>query len=262
MESGKEGSAPPSTPKSKSQLGFSGIKGWLEKVVSKRPKYSQQNALSESLLGLPGDSGGELPSLPIGSTAERQIKPEIPIPGVAPIPEGNIRLFHFTFPRNLESVRSQGITSPKIDVNENGLNSAPNSTWVYSDLNFNEPPGWTIGLPYFEFSAPADDMGPHNAHAKEGTARTLKPGVDVPQEWIVAIHEPWHEMVRHSSNGVIDPDWLKSYIDRSVQVSGMRGTRGNYTNYSEMTVQQQYLESQVIEANKYLNFSDSQSELV
>ncbi|MCL4440156.1 MAG: hypothetical protein M1609_06080, partial [Firmicutes bacterium] len=163
MESGKEGSALPPIAKSESRLGFSGIKKWLDKRGLLGLGYSRQQALSEGVPGLPGDSGGQLPPLLTAPTVERLVKPEIPIPGVAPIPEGNIRLFHFTHPRNLESIRSHGITSPKIEINENGLNSAPNSTWVYSNLNFNEPPGWTIGKPYLEFSAPPDEMGPHNA---------------------------------------------------------------------------------------------------
>lgn len=262
MESGKEGSAPPPTHKSESWLGFGGIKRWLKKRGLSISGHLRQEALSENVSGQAGDSGGQLPLLSTAPTAERLMKPEIPIPGVAPIPEGNIRLFHFTHPSKLESIRSHGITSPKIEINENGLNSAPNSTWVYSNLNFNEPPGWTIGKPYLEFSAPPDEMGPHNAISKGGTARTLKPGVDILPEQIVAIHEPWHEMVRHSNNGVIDTEWLKSYIDRSIEIAGMHGTRGNYTNYSEMTRQRQYLESQVVEANKYLNFPDNQPELV
>lgn len=262
MESGKEGSASPPTHKSGSQLGFGGVKKWLKKRGLSISGHPRQEVLSENVPGLAGDSGRQLPSLSTAPTAERLIKPEIPIPGVAPIPEGNIRLFHFTYPSNLESVRSHGITSPKIEINENGLNSAPNSIWVYSNLNFNEPPGWTIGIPYLEFSVPPDDIGPHNAIDRGGTARTLKAGINIPLERIVAIHEPWHEMVRHANNGVIDPDWLKSYTDRSAQIAGSRGSRGNYINYSEMARQQRYLESQVVEANKYLNFPDNQLELV
>src|SRR3989338_8413345 len=257
MESGTDGSAPLPTPKSESRLGgFGGIKKWLEKRGLSRHGHSRQEVLSEDA---PQTMSEVVTSV---SLPENLVKPEIPIPGVASIPEGNIRLFHFTYPENLDSIRSRGITSPNVDINENGLNSAPNSTWVYSDLNFNELPEWTIGIPFLEFSAPPNEMCPHNAVGKEGTARTLKPGINIPLERIVAIHEPWHEMVRQSNNGVIDPEWLKSYTDRSVQVAGTRGTRGGYTNYSEIARQKQYLESQVIEANKYLNSPDNQPELV
>lgn len=205
-----------------------------------------------------------IPDIPITTQKEHpeeNTRVEIPVPGTTPIPEGNIRLFHFTYPGLLENIRREGITRKGHEITSDaGLNVAPDSTWVYSDMNLKEPPNWTIGLPYLEFSAPPEDMGPHNAVTKEGTARTLKPEVDISPDRIVAIHEPWHEMVRHSYNNTVDPEWLKTYIDNSVRNAGGRGTRGNYTDYVQMARQQQFLESQLIKANRYLNSSAFSSE--
>lgn len=258
-ESGSEGIGPrPTTLREAVPQAASRLRGIFAKIKRANPQPAINQVLPDNE-AVVNETTSEIVDPTSGS--EEVVRPEIPVPGTAPIPEGHIRLFHFTSPKRLESIRTQGLTNPSENTHGHsadiGLNSAPNSTWVYSDLNLKEPPGWTIGRPYLEFSAPPDDMGPHNAVSKEGTAaRTLKPGVDIPPERIIAVHEPWHEMVRHSSNGVIDPEWLKSYIDRSVQIAGNFGTRGNYTDYYQIVEQQQYLDSQVAQAKDYLKYSE------
>lgn len=254
MESGNEGSTPPLPPKLETPSRFSGINKLLKKLHFSKPRQSPHLSITSS--NESSANGAILAEVSNKeSMPENLVKPEIPIPGEAPIPEGNIRLFHFTYPKNLDSIRTKGLTAPRVDTHSNSSDTGRNSTWVYSDLNFIEPPVWTIGMPYLEFSAPPDEMSPRKGvSTKGGTVRTLKPGVDIPPEQIVAIHEPWHEMVRHSNGSFIDSEWLKSYIERSVQIAGDNGTRGNRPDYSEMAMQQQYLESQVMEANKYLNF--------
>lgn len=69
-----------------------------------------------------------------GPMSENLSRREIPIPGTAPIPQGNIRLFHFTYPKHLESIRTQGLTRKNHEnSSDTGLNFAPDSTFAYSD---------------------------------------------------------------------------------------------------------------------------------
>lgn len=130
-----------------------------------------------------------------GRWAESVGLPELP--GTVPIPEEHVRLFHYTSPDALDSIRENGLRPTE---GKSTLDNEPALIWASEGA----PAGGESQFsnkPVVEFSVPREDWEngviPGNA--------MLKP---VAPENIIAIHEPWHQYAR-----AIEEQFTQEQID-------------------------------------------------
>ena len=102
-------------------------------------------------------------------------------PGTAPIPEGHARLFHYTRPEHLASIRSSGLM-PQED-GPSARQGEPAMVWASEKVP-------DSGKAFVEFHVPREEWESNGAFS-----RNALPG-GVPARNIVAIHEPWHVHAR------------------------------------------------------------------
>jgi ribosomal protein S18 acetylase RimI-like enzyme/8-oxo-dGTP pyrophosphatase MutT (NUDIX family) len=140
------------------------------------------------------DTAVSAPS-PVMASVVDKLPPE---PGTTPIPAGAIRCFHYTDPKNLDSIRQHGLLKSKgrgDDLSYSGPSAgvwASTTTPRYEDLS---------QRPYVEFYAMPNELSHNAAYPRpeeDGTAwgaarehYVIMAG-DVPPDHILAIHEPWH----------------------------------------------------------------------
>jgi hypothetical protein len=115
-------------------------------------------------------------------------------PGTAPIPEGHVRLFHYTHPDNVESIARHGL---RLDSAKGESYGEPNLVWASAGV----PRDDAFHMkPHVEFHAhPSElDIGrgwePSELEGR-GAHVTFRGSVDPSR--IVGIHEPWHQAVHH-----------------------------------------------------------------
>ena len=126
--------------------------------------------------------------------AESDIGAPIVAPGDTPIPEGHVRLYHYT-DAPIETIRQEGLDISKARGEEYG---EPNLVWASAAV-----PNEDIKN-FVEFSIPADDPrlqsgvgGPIKGQEKEwmesnyASARNVGLGGSVEPDEILAYHEPW-----------------------------------------------------------------------
>jgi hypothetical protein len=128
-----------------------------------------------------------------------------PEPGSQPIPEGHVRLWHYTEEQNLPSIRQHGLLQSKALGH---TYKEPSVVWAAA----HEKEPAKLGLyerPYVEFHADpghgrdldiGEDYLQHGAeHLKHmyGYQSHVTMRGDVPTSRILGIHEPWHAHVRY-----------------------------------------------------------------
>lgn len=122
-----------------------------------------------------------------------------PAPGTVPIPEGHVRLFHYTPTSALPSIREHGL---QVSHAKGETYGEPNQIWAAAGVPRED--GFHSHN-YVEFHADPSkgkdlNIGEHWGHGSlddhikhlEGNRSHVTMRGDVPPENIVAIHEPWH----------------------------------------------------------------------
>jgi hypothetical protein len=144
---------------------------------------------------------GRLSSFASGGAEHEDVPPE---PGTAPIPEGHVRLFHYSPTENLPSIREHGLRQ---SAGKGETYGEPNQVWAAAGVpkadmfqhknfvEFHADPHKDLdigraspGIKY-EGGSPAAHLERHQSHV------TMRG--DVPPENIVAVHEPWHQHLRY-----------------------------------------------------------------
>jgi hypothetical protein len=148
-----------------------------------------------------------------------------PKPGTQPVPEGHVRLFHYTGEEALPSIREKGLSTEHARGSTYG---EPNVVWAAAHR---ETPGHDAlyHRPYVEFHAHSQhdlDIGAYGGGlgSRQQTAAPEKLGEhiehmygykshvtmrgDVPPSRILAVHEPWHAHVHYLES---DPRTLHDY---------------------------------------------------
>jgi hypothetical protein len=138
-----------------------------------------------------------------------------PEPGSQSIPEGHVRLWHYTSDPAIPSIREHGLTQHHAKGESYG---EPSVVWAAAGEH--EPPKKHAlqERPYVEFHA--------DPHKELDIGRTYQPATtedlrhmygygshvtmrgDVPPSRFLAVHEPWHQHVRHIESS---PQSLKDY---------------------------------------------------
>ena len=127
-------------------------------------------------------------------------------PGTTPIPKGHVRLFHYTRPDALPSIRTQGLVAQ--EESKSARVGEPALVWAKED-------GGDLFdyKPVVEFHVPKEEWETGGAL---GLGRAAIKGPVSPRN-IIAIHEPWHRQARllqgmHTS-AEISQGALKQYPD-------------------------------------------------
>jgi hypothetical protein len=126
-----------------------------------------------------------------------------PEPGTAPIPEGHVRLFHYTATKNLRSIREHGLSTR---FSRGHTYGEPNQIWAAAGVPKEES---FHTHNYVEYHAdptneldigrnwnPRGDVTAHARHMEAHQAHVTMTG-DVPPSRILAVHEPWHTHLRY-----------------------------------------------------------------
>lgn len=129
-----------------------------------------------------------------------------PEPGTAPIPQGHVRLFHYT--DNLPAIRREGI---RLGAARGETYGEPNQVWAAAGIPRR---GMLDYKDFVEFSADPNDLDIGRGSAPEdlearGSHVTLPR--DVPKSQVVATHEPWHKSARYLME--YDDDYVASLLD-------------------------------------------------
>ena len=136
-----------------------------------------------------------------------EVPPEM---GVLPVPDNNIRLFHFTR-GNIEDIRKNGLLISQAQGSKYG---EPDMIWGSTSLNeYKEMASYKNII---EFSVPVQDIGFPKQYGQEDIDK-LNSGShhvgifrDIRPNEILAIHEPWHSHYRYMEK---DKELLKEVIN-------------------------------------------------
>jgi hypothetical protein len=145
----------------------------------------------------------EMPGEPEADPNQTQVPPE---PGTTPIPEGNVRLYHYTG-ADPEQIRQQGLQMSQAKGETYG---EPNQIWAsarppsldnHNVVEFSVPrddPRWNIGkyepwVHYEGYDQPNFDYG---QYLHDRGAHVTFNG-DIRPDEIHAVHEPWHQSYRY-----------------------------------------------------------------
>lgn len=135
-----------------------------------------------------------------------------PPPGSQPVPEGHVRLFHYTDPEAVSSIAEHGLQQSKARGSTYG---EPNMVWAAAGM---PKPERFYDRPFVEFHAhPQHDLDigamygragrrgdpaetaaatEYSQHLESHRSHVTMQG-DVPPSRILAIHEPWHAHARY-----------------------------------------------------------------
>lgn len=118
-----------------------------------------------------------------------------PAPGTAPIPPGNVRLFHQTSEENLATIERNGLSI----ANARGI-EGPKAIYADEKGFYGSP----SKVPTVEFSVAKDRWD-----APFVRADSVKDSGKVAPSDIIATHYPWHDKARYIES---NPDVLKAVL--------------------------------------------------
>lgn len=116
-----------------------------------------------------------------------------PAPGTSAIPEGHVRLFHYTGDEGLKGIKKSGL---KVSSSQGDTYGEPNVVWASAQHPSDEN---LSNKNFVEFHVdPSDldigkDRSPEELTAYGSNVTSVK---DIPRENIVAFHQPWHSTAR------------------------------------------------------------------
>jgi hypothetical protein len=141
-----------------------------------------------------------------------------PEPGSQSIPEGHVRLWHYTGEEALPSIREQGLSRQHARGSTYG---EPNVVWAAAHkeapakdalyqrphVEFHADPSRRGDLDIGEHYGQGGSLGEHIEHLYSHRSHVTMRG-DVPPSRILAVHEPWHAHARYLES---DPQTLHDY---------------------------------------------------
>lgn len=136
--------------------------------------------------------------------------PSVPEPfGTKPVPEGHVRVSHYTDPESVEGIKKQGLHMEKAHESfARGGTEYPSifaTAGAPSEALLRTKPVVEAHIPVSQL-----DVGrgrtPEDLESRNSTVTTNE---DVPAENIIAIHEPWHQTFNYIKN---DPSMEKDIM--------------------------------------------------
>jgi hypothetical protein len=158
-----------------------------------------------------------------------------PDPGTAPVPEGHVRLWHYTPLENVPSIREHGLqrSYARGDAGDHDLSDPSAGVWASTKRPDDILNNHSGGAAVVEFHAHPEEISGHAEspwHAMnkdrtwdqdkvrewgEGYHHVIMRG-DVHPSQIAAIHEPWHGSARYMRDDPHGPEsyqWVKDETD-------------------------------------------------
>lgn len=208
-------------------LDISGEERWVPTSEVQHPRF-------HPTLGLdPYDEGDYLP-IEKGSSRTRLEKQASVVPappGEAPLPPGHVRLYHATSSRNLDSIRSQGLT---LSNAQGATYGEPGLVWASAALDYWNDDHETDAI-LVEFSIALDDIvdrfdivgSPNSANTPSPQSFMSRGGniafpFDIPSSAILNIHEGWHGAYRYLSESRTRADVLAGEYDYVTDIESYR----------------------------------------
>jgi hypothetical protein len=140
--------------------------------------------------------------------SSQQFAAHIPVdPGSAVVPEGHVRLWHYTGTENLPSIQEHGLSTRFAKGETYG---EPNMVWASAGTPKH---GDFYSHNYVEFHAhPSElDIGrDRTPESLQSYGSHVTMARDVPPERILGIHEPWHANARYLRD---DPRTYHDYTE-------------------------------------------------
>ena len=167
----------------------------------------------------PGTAGHRHPRV---AAAAEQLPPD---PGTAPIPEGHIRLWHYTPLEKVPSIREHGLLREMArgDAGNGDLTDPSAGVWASTKRPDDILENHASGTAVVEYHAHPSEISQNAEHFwhqdpqqwAHGWHHVIMRG-DVPPHRITAIHEPWHSAARYMRDD--DPtlqryQWVKDQAD-------------------------------------------------
>jgi hypothetical protein len=136
-----------------------------------------------------------------------------PEPGTSPIPEGHVRLWHYTSTEALPSIREHGLSTQHAKGETYG---EPNQVWAAAahrpseDMLRNKNFIEFHAHPHHELNIGASykEHDPEHIEHMYGYGSHVTMRGDVHPSRILGVHEPWHNTVHYLEN---DPQTLHNY---------------------------------------------------
>lgn len=159
--------------------------------------------------------------LKVPGSSRKSSVPKIIAPGSAPIPEGHIRLFHYSRPQNVVSIREHGLQERYARGDGNmGAGNEP-SAGVWASTRYPKDVLERGGV-VVEFHATPDQISQRANHPDSSLRGRDRGDIEafqasnshvimnggVARSQFVAIHEPWHDKYRYMMQ---DPDPWNTY---------------------------------------------------
>lgn len=147
--------------------------------------------------------------------------------GTKPIPEGHVRVNHYTSPEGAEGIKREGLSMAR--AHESFARGGTEFPSIF--MNAGAPSETLLrARPVVEAHVPTSqlDIGSHRSPRElEAHQSTVTTNVDVPRENILAVHEPWHQTFRYimedpqTRQGVMRGDYenIDEDTDKAVQHS-------------------------------------------
>lgn len=126
-----------------------------------------------------------------------QFELAFPTPGTTPVPEGHVRLFHYTDNEGLAGIRKEGI---KLSASRGHTYGEPNLVWASAGVPNNDPDNKLFhNKNVVEFHMDPSDLdigrGTDPSVLEKNNSHVTMLG-DVSRGNIVAFHQPWHPVAR------------------------------------------------------------------
>jgi hypothetical protein len=139
--------------------------------------------------------------------------------GSSPVPEGHVRVHHYTSPESVENIRRSGLSMQK--AHESFSRGGTEFPSIFATAG--EPSEDLLrARPVVEAHLPIKDLdiGRFSTPEElEGRKSTVTTNIDVPPENIIAVHEPWHRSLEYMKDSTMEKNIMSgmySGIDEDV----------------------------------------------
>ena len=130
----------------------------------------------------------------------------IPKPGTTPIPDGTMRLWHYTHPDNLPAIGQQGLLYDKGRGDSGtGIDEPSKGVWASTQMPKDDLFRNKGVVEYYAHPEQLSYNAEHYWHqdplewANQNYPHHVIMNGDVPANQIVGLHEPWHQTYHVSS---------------------------------------------------------------
>lgn len=201
---GRHNYAPPVRGGKKKRRGRLTTKGNLTRALTARRSATTMKGMRSDTTLTKHYGPGNHPGTGTPQTVHSQGGDFIPAqPGETPIPENTHRMYHVTAVEHLESIQEHGL---QVSQSRGESYGEPSLVWFSNETDYWKDPDRTILV---EVAIPDERIQNMGIAISGGPNGNMGVPFDIPTDWIVAIHEPWHSAYHFLS----DPGSRKRVVE-------------------------------------------------